>query len=137
MPLDIIEPAPLANYVCQVHPGPWPLGQYAIEVRPRAGTWAPFFAAAPVADYRRTAERALPLQLLRGAPGWPPVNAGELTGTGHGLSRGGQWWYSYAQEEATPTQSYYIFCATLPSTLIFGVFGGTLRYQVPIVMPPS
>ena len=38
-------------YALHVHEGVGPVGyRYAIEVRPRAGTWAPFIAAIPIAE---------------------------------------------------------------------------------------
>jgi len=98
--------------------------QYVIEVRPRAGTWAPFLAAIP-----QNEKTDVSPSLLHGAAKRIP-NGGMLVNCGEGTSGDGKLWMLYAGNEATPTQSYYIFCKKLPSLLIFGVNGGPPQYQV-------
>ncbi len=98
--------------------------QKTIEVRPRVGTWSPFFAAVPIEDKER-----LNFYFLRGGAGHPPC-AGGLFGTGEGPSEDGVWWLRFAQDEATPTQSYFIFCRELPAELAFGVHNGSPQYCV-------
>jgi hypothetical protein len=95
-----------------------------IEVRPRAGTWSPFFAAIPIAEK----DRVNP-SILHGARGRVP-QGGALFGTGKGTSDDGAWHFLFAQNEATPTQSYFIFCNELPSRLAFGVMNGQPQYMV-------
>lgn len=97
---------------------------FVIEVRPRAGTWSPFVVAISLAEKARVKPH-----IMHGAPGRVP-SAGALFGTGEGTS--GDWAFYFAQNEATPTMSYYIFCSELPSKLLFGSDGGV---QYTIEMP--
>ncbi len=85
-----------------------------IEVRPRAGSWSPFIAAIPASEK----EQVRP-SIYHGAAGRVPTG-GVLFGTGDGTSPDGQWAFKFAQNEATPTMSYYIFCSKMPSKLRFG-----------------
>jgi hypothetical protein len=96
---------------------------YVIEVRPRAGTWAPFFAAVPLKEKDLVKPR-----IARGPRDHPPqVSALHMTATGP--SENGAWWIESAGDEASPTQSYFVFCDELPSTLVFGVPNGSPQYQ--------
>jgi hypothetical protein len=92
-----------------------------IEVRPRAGTWSPFVAAISV-----TEKAKCKLHIMHGPPGRVPT-AGALFGAGEGTN--GDWTFYFAQNEATPTMSYYIFCSELPTRLLFGADGG-VQYTV-------
>ena len=114
---------PVAPYDFQVHQN---AGQrrYAIEVRPRAGTWSPFLAAIPLSEK----DAARPM-LLHGPAGRPPAG-GALFNTGEGQSDDGQWWVLYAQNEATPTQSYYVFVDRPLSRLVIGVKDGQPQYTL-------
>lgn len=101
--------------------------RYAIEVRPRGGTWAPFVAGIPLNEKEHVSP-----YLYHGAAKRVPtaVIAAVLHGpTGERISDDGRWWLLFAANEATPTQSYYIFCKKLPSLLIFGVDRGSPQYQ--------
>ena len=100
---------------------------YAIEVRPRAGTWSPFFAGVPARE-KDTVQSSLGY----GPRGNPANVTGMLFGSGEGASTDGEWWLTYAQSECTPTQSYYVFCVELPSKLAFGVRTGPPQYLVDI-----
>ncbi len=99
---------------------------YAIEMRPRAGTWSPFIAGVPVNEK----DRILP-RLHYGASGRPPRGTFStvLFGYSEAVSSDGNWWLLSATNEATPTQSYYLLCKQLPSLLVFGVEGGSPQYQ--------
>ena len=103
--------------------------RYAIEVRPRAGTWAPFFVAIPLNEKDNVSPR-----LHHGPANRNPMDAAilctNLYNSRSGSSGNGRLWIESAGNEATPTQSYYILCKKLPSTLIFGVDGGSPKYQV-------
>jgi len=103
--------------------------QYAIEVRPRAGTWGPFLAAIPMNEKDRVSPR-----LHHGAANHPPTRIimTRLNGYRDRISSDGTLWLISTANEATPTQSYYIFCRNLPSFLIFGVDGGQPQYKVTI-----
>ncbi len=96
-----------------------------IEVRPRAGVWSPFIAAIPVTDGRELIE-----DISCGPSGQPPMGD-SLFGMIEGISDDGQWVYRGAQNQATPIQSYYIFCRRKPSRLLFGSHDGP-RYIVEI-----
>jgi len=98
--------------------------QQVIEVRPRGGTWSPFIAGIPIAE-KDTVSPHLGFGAAKRIPG-----AFILMSCGEGASNDGKLWTMTAGNEATPTQSYYIFCKKLPSLLIFGVNGSPPQYQV-------
>lgn len=118
-------------YALTVHELPKQCGdkRYAIEVRPRAGTWAPFFAAIPLSEREQVSP-----ELYRGpakrTPMQGPVSVSILFNSRTAISPDRRWWQVSAGNEATPTQSYYILCKELPSRLIFGVEGGPPQYEV-------
>jgi hypothetical protein len=89
-----------------------------IEVRPRAGTWSPFIVAIPVID-----GRDLIVEIACGPSGQPPMGDFQI-GPFEGISDDGQWFYMGAQNQATPIQSYFIFCRRRPSKLLFGSRNG-------------
>ena len=107
---DVMEP-----YALTVHRASE--GGYAVEVRPRAGTWSPFFAA-----IRLSEKDVLQPSILRGPRGLLP-SGGVLLMYGDAVSSDGRWWVMFANDEATPTQSYFVFCNELPTKLGFGVKG--------------
>lgn len=92
-----------------------------IEVRPRGGSWSPFVVTVPLLEK----DRGKPY-IMHGAPGRPPT-AGALVVLAEGTNA--DWAFCVAQNEATPTMSYYIFCSELPSKLQFGTDGG-VQYVV-------
>jgi hypothetical protein len=106
----------VAPFDLTVHRQPSPSAGRVIEVRPRAGSWSPFVAAIPLAE-----KDQVNLCILHGPPGQPP-SGGALFNTGEGTF--GKWAFCFAQNEATPTMSYYLFCAQLPSKVCFGADGG-------------
>lgn len=117
----------LAPYLLRVHSNPQGAPQpYSIEVRPRAGTWSPFLAGVPLSE-----RAGVNPSIMFGASGRVPF-AGALFATGSGPSDDQNWWLMFAQNEATPTQSYFIHCKQLPSKLLFGVNGGQPQYVVPL-----
>jgi len=101
----------------------------AIEVRPRAGTWSPFLAAVPIDEKNRTLPNTLP-KLYHGPANRTDFGVGILFGVREGVSSNGKLWMISADNEATPTQSYYIICKELPSFLLFGVNRGQPQYKV-------
>jgi hypothetical protein len=66
---------------------------------------------------------------MHGPRGQVP-QGGALPNTGEAPSSNDAWWVMFAQNEATPTQSYYIPCKELPSRLAFGVNGGQPQFIV-------
>lgn len=115
----------LAPYSLQLHRlDSQPDRAHVIEVRPRAGTWSPFFAAVPLAEKEK-----LKPSISHGPCGRVP-NGVVLFSTGQGPSDDNNWWMMFAQNEATPTQSYFMHCSELPSQLAFGVHNGQPQYVV-------
>lgn len=92
--------------------------QLSFEVRPRAGTWCPFVAGIPVAE-----ESAVSLSVSYGPAGAPP-RASMLFQTIGLNPRDNEWTYQYANNEASPTISYFINCKSPPSKLLFGIQDG-------------
>lgn len=122
-----VQMGTMEPYALTVHPvGD---GRYAVEVRPRAGTWSPFFAGVPLK--RRD---VLNPKIMRGPRGFVPA-AGSLSAPGDEESADAEWWIMYANDEATPTQSYFVFCNSLPSALVFGQRGDEgPQYTVPLTI---
>ena len=118
-----IAPSQVSDYFLKVHDQPKDR-RYAIEVRPRAGVWAPFFAAVPAAE-----KDAVDASLMVGPRDFP-TDAGMLVNTGEAQSDDGKWWVMFAGNQANPTTSYYVWCRTLPSQFAFGVNGRPPRYLV-------
>lgn len=103
---------------------PGAIHRYVIEVRPRAGTWVPFFAGVPLNEK----DDVFP-QMVNGPSGLIPTVAMTYH-LGEGPSDDGRWYVMVHGNVATPTQSYYIFCKKLPSLLFFGVKDSPSQYQV-------
>ena len=118
----------VAPYALRLHPsvdGAKP----AVELRPRAGVWAPFFAAVPLQEKdalspsinigpRDTGPRSCMLQSYRECP-----------------DSKGDWWVMSAADEATPTRSYYLLCKSFPTKIAFGVKDGQPCYIVTLSPP--
>jgi hypothetical protein len=101
-------------------------GEYIFEVRPRAGSWQPFFAGIPVSEKDDVA-----MTLRHGAAGSVPGLGSVFIGSGSRIASIGcgeelyDEWISYVRgQAATPTQSFYVVCRQPPSLLSFGVFQG-------------
>ena len=100
----------------------------AIEVRPRAGVWAPFFAAVPFPEKDN-------LECIMTGPRDVPTDCGMLLSAGEARSDDGNWWVVFAGNQANPTTSYFIWCKTLPTQIAFGVNGGQPQYLVRLGVP--
>jgi hypothetical protein len=96
--------------------------RYVIEVRPRAGSWSPFVAAVPLGENSR-----ITLRIMYGASGYLPNMSCCLNGYFEGTNQ--EWAICSAQNEATPTMSYYLFCKELPSKVLFGIYNGIQYVQ--------
>jgi hypothetical protein len=118
---ELLRPQ-IEPYYLKVHQRDMGEFKFAIEVRPRAGVWAPFIAAIPANDK----ERVSPTIMI--GPRDIPTVAGMLVNTGSELSKDGTHWLLVAGNQSTPTESYYVWCKELPSRLIFGVNGGAPQY---------
>lgn len=97
--------------------------RFAIEVRPRAGVWAPFVAIIP------NKEKDLVELYIMIGPANIPTESGMLI-EGERQSLDGEWWGVYAKNQVTPIQSCYIWCKKLPTILVFGVLDGKPQYRV-------
>lgn len=89
----------------------------AIEVRPRAGVWAPFIVGIPLVEK----ERVQPFIMI--GPRDIPTDTGFLACGDGGPSSDNSMWLIRAENQSTPTESYYIWCLELPSKIVFGVNG--------------
>lgn len=114
-----VQPFHLRVHTLQGHSKP-----IAIEVRPRAGVWAPFIAGIPLAER----ERVDPFIMI--GPRDVPTDSGMLTNCGDGPSPDNSMWLMHAGNQSTPTESYYIWCKQLPSKLVFGVNGRPPQFTV-------
>lgn len=113
---------PLEPYYLKIHSDLSPNDtKYIIEMRPRAGSWLPFFAAVPANEKDRIAGAGIPLP---GPAGTPPKSFGMFMHGPPRLTADGLFWAMYPGEEATPTKSYYLSFKELPSELVFGVANG-------------
>lgn len=120
-----IEPFQVRSHVV---PGSSP-PKYALEVRPRAGSWAPFFAAIPIGE-----KEVVKPRIMHGPANRVPTG-GMMIMTGDVVSDDGRWWIMFAHNEATPTLSYYVFVEQLPSELVFGVHNGQPQYRYLVRQP--
>jgi len=123
IPRDELQP-----YVLKVHNVAGDsFGRFAIEVRPRAGTWSPFFAAVAANE-----KDSVKMRLAYGPRNQPPnVIVLHQCGEANGSDSSGQNLSGYhTADEASPTMSYYIFCDALPSLIAFGVMNGRPQFKV-------
>ena len=111
-------------YYIHIHEPPSRSKPIAIEVRPRAGVWAPFVAVIPISEK----EKVEPNIMI--GPRDVPTDSGMLVNCGEGTSSDGKMWMMSAGNQATPTESYYIWCKSMPSMLIFGVNGRAPQFTV-------
>ncbi|MDI1437511.1 5'-methylthioadenosine/S-adenosylhomocysteine nucleosidase [Polyangium sorediatum] len=121
-PIAVRQEAP--PYEIRVHDSPRSDRRHAIEVRPCAGVWSPFFFAIPIAE-----QEAVSPMVFTGVQGRPPA-AGALHGTSEEPSLDGKWWLRYAEDAATPLMSYYLLCNHFPTKIAFGVLNGKPQYEV-------
>jgi hypothetical protein len=103
---------------------------FVIEMRPRAGFWAPFMYGIPAAE----ADRVKP-RLTHGAHGVIP-EVFMLAMSDPAVTSDGKWVAVEADSPATPTMSYYLHCAELPSEILFGVSGDGSKQWVTKPPPP-
>lgn len=89
---------------------------HIVEVRPRAGSWAPFMAAVPFAE-----NAAAQIDITYGPKGLVP-SGHNLTSKHSGIYEDelGKWAFVAASNEATPTMSYYIKLRAKPLKIMFG-----------------
>jgi len=119
-----IDSQRIEPFTHQVHTNPFDVSKFVIEVRPRAGTWIPFFARIPISE-----KDLVNPDLSIGARGRIPEYS-YLTLYEEGINLDGNWWLMTSGDEATPTKSYFIYVDALPSIIIFGVPGEKMQYQV-------
>ena len=118
-------------YFIQIHPPTATQKSFAIEVRPRAGVWAPFIACVPFME-----KDQLNPNIMIGPRG-VPTRGGMLVNCGSAPIEKNKYWAMNAGNQATPTQSYYIWCDKLPSELLFGVNGGQPQFYFKFGAPEN
>lgn len=96
----------------------------AIELRPRAGVWAPFFAAVPVEE-----KDLVDFDIIHGPSKFVP-HGSAISKSKPFLYGNGKWLYIQSGNQATPTQSFYILCKALPSSIAFGVPDTDEAYEI-------
>jgi len=101
---------------------------YVMEMRPRAGTWSPFFCAVPIAEKGRLRPR-----ITYGPRGIVP-QVFAIVAYPDQVSTDGLWWVMAADNVASPTQSYFLHCAATPSEVRFGQ-ANSGRYHFIKAMP--
>lgn len=111
-------------YYLHVHKNQHNKENYVIEVRPRAGVWAPFIACIPLDEK----EKVNPSIMI--GPRDVPTGSGMLVNSSSGPTSDNTFWFMSAGNQATPTESYYIWCKKLPSTLVFGANGKQPQFNV-------
>ena len=111
-------------FYCKVHSPVGMRKKYAVELRPRAGVWAPFLAGIP------HAEKGVVQPSIMFGPRDRPTDSGMLTMCGDEPSPDGSMWLMFAGNQSTPTESYYVWCNALPSQLRFGVNGREPQYTI-------
>jgi hypothetical protein len=116
-----VQPYVINRYQNPEHPS----SKYVYELRPRAGTWCPFFVAIPIEE-----KNSVNPEIYQGPINRPPFNNAVLFMGGEGVSKDKKWYILTSQTEATPTQSFYLFCKKTPSKIIFGVMDGKPIYVV-------
>lgn len=128
--VPLIDKPDVAPYVIKVHEN---VGhtRFAIELRPRAGVWAPFFVAIPLA------EREVLTPSIMVGPRDVPTSGGMLVNMGESATPDGKWWAMFAGNQASPTTSYFLWCAELPSVLLFGSDGRPPQYSVTLGAGPG
>lgn len=109
-----IGPQTIEPYSLTVHRG-HRSGKVIVEVRPRAGVWAPVYAAVPFSER----ESSKPWIIVE--PAGVVTGTGMLTTIVDGPSQDGRWWAIGIQGQATPIQSLYVWLPQLPTRLQFGV----------------
>lgn len=91
-----------------------PTQNYAMEFRPRSGTWSPFIVMVPDAEHA-----AVQPQLVHGPSGGLPATS-MISMIGKGTTEDGLWYFIKSGNQGTPTQSFFLLCAELPSRVDFG-----------------
>jgi hypothetical protein len=110
--------AKILPYALTVHEPKTEKQKYKIEVRPQTGTWAPFIIAVPMAE-----KDTIKPSIYHGLKDDLAVaSIMSVPQPGEFPSSDGKWWMMRANNEATPTQSYYLQCDVLPGEILFGVF---------------
>jgi hypothetical protein len=106
----------VASYELTTH-NDHPSGRVIVEIRPRAGRWCPVVAAVPIAE-----KDCKPWIFVE--PSGKPTGTGMMSGNSESLSNDGQLWVVRNNQQATPTESLYVWFDKLPKKLIFGAAAG-------------
>lgn len=94
--------------------------KFIVELRPRAGVWAPCFVAVPMDEVERT-RFMVPVFARLGPRGEAPRRL-SMSGASVHPSADGKLMLCELEEECTPTKSLFAYFSELPSMLVFGVY---------------
>ncbi len=101
--------------------------RYSIEVRPRGGTWVPFLAGVPLSEKEIVKPR-----IAHGPKRNPPINV-LLFNFEQGETPDRKWWIMCAGNEASFTQSYFVFAKDYPPSYFLGcgvvLLNSSFRFQ--------
>lgn len=111
----------LEPYFIKVHELPPGGEKFAIEVRPRAGTWNPFTVAIKMEE-----QAVCRISTVVRAPNSPRGSCAVM-GLMEGVDESQGRYFRIIGHEATPTNSGYIYCSKIPSELMFGAKGGMMH----------
>ncbi|MBC6948534.1 hypothetical protein DWB58_11440 [candidate division KSB1 bacterium] len=101
----------------------------AIEIRPGYGSWAPFYCAIPSNEVERT-QLSVPITVVRGTKNRLPRSL-NVSNFSMEPSSDGLWAVAWTDNEATPSQGYFVFFKSLPSKIAFGALeNNSLQYVV-------
>jgi len=105
---------------------------FQIEVRPRAGVWAPVIVGVPIGEQTNCD----PMVLI--SPSGTPSRGGMTLRRPDRPSSDGAWWIMEVDGQATPISSDFVQVARLPSKLVFGARSGPqFRWSFETVVPFS
>jgi len=88
-------------------------GRVILEIRPRAGRWHPVFAAIPISEKQNKPE-------IYVEPSGKPTGSGMFPNSYEMSSNDHRWWIVRNNQQATPTESLYLWFDSLPTKIIFG-----------------
>lgn len=93
---------------------------FAIEFRPRVGSWSEFYVAIPLAHR----DDVRPSTVRLAGFGNAPLPDPKCIGDDGWLSADGEWWISAANGVVDGTTSAFYYCQRLPRAVVFGPIGG-------------
>ena len=115
-----IAPKAISPFEHKVHKVTGQQFKFLVELRPRAGVWAPCFVAVPMDEVERT-RYMVPVLARLGPRGEVPRSL-NFDGASVHPSADGKFMLCELEEECTPTKSLFAYFSELPSMLAFGAY---------------